>query len=165
MITVKIHVGISLELLRAVWGQFSFREFLVLTYTSSQGLYVPSSVVSANYRVLTCCTCHFQSRSPFLVILPSFVCKSLQCLISALTQGGEDGQLFRLACSIVLWGGRNIANKCHWHVWGVHAVSGPRWGCPSSRLLCFPGLHCSGSRLLWKGTVQSRPWVVCSSQV
>ena len=29
--------------------------------------------------------------------------------------------------------------------------------------LCFPGLHCSGSRLLCRGTVQSRPCVhACS---
>ena len=137
-----------MELLMAVWNLFSFRLFLLPAYTSSQGLFVPSSVVSANYRVLTCCTCHFQSRSPFLVILPSSVCKSLQCLISALTQGGEGSRLFRLTCSVELWGGRNTAHKYHWRVWRVLAVSGPHWGCPSSRLLCFPSLHCSGSRLL-----------------
>ena len=34
----KIYLGISLELLRAVWGQFNFRYFLVPAYTSSQGL-------------------------------------------------------------------------------------------------------------------------------
>ena len=33
-----------------------------------------------------------------LFILASSVCKSLQCLISALTQGGEGGHLFRLSC-------------------------------------------------------------------
>ena len=38
MIVVKIYLGISLELLRAVWGQFSFRYFLVPAYTSSPGL-------------------------------------------------------------------------------------------------------------------------------
>ena len=36
MIIIKIDLGISLELLRAVWGQFSFRQFLVPSYTSSQ---------------------------------------------------------------------------------------------------------------------------------
>ena len=51
--------------------------------------------------------------------LASSVCKSLQCLISALTQGGEGGHLFRLTCSVVLWGGRNTANKYCWHMWGV----------------------------------------------
>ena len=41
--------------------------------------------------------------------MASSVCKSLRCLISTLTQGGEGGHLFRLTCSAVLsasgWGG------------------------------------------------------------
>ena len=49
-----------------------------------------------------------------LFILASSVCKSLQCLISALTQGGKGGNLFRFTCSVVLWGGRNTANKYRW---------------------------------------------------
>ena len=81
-------------------------------------------------------------------ILASSVCKSLQCLISALTQGGEGGHLFKLACSLVLWGERDTANKYHWRVSGVLTVSGPHWACPHSWCVCFPGLHCSGSRLL-----------------
>ena len=113
-------------------------------------------------------------------ILASSFCKSLQCLISILTQRGEGGHLFRLTCSVVLWGGRNTANKYHWHVWGVLAMYGPHWVCPSSRqrvlsrstmlrqqvalqgycpkwalsFVHFPGLRCSGSgsRLLHKGT-------------
>ena len=110
-------------------------------------------LVNANYSVLICCACHFQSGSLFLFILASFVCKSLQCLISALTQGGKGDNLFRLICSIVLWGGRNTTNKYHWHVWGVLAVSGPHWVCFCSRPMFFPGLHCSGSRLFCRGTV------------
>ena len=54
----------------------------------------------------------------------------------------------RLTCSVVLWGGRNTANKYYWHVWGVLAVSRPHWVCPGSWHVCFPSLHCSGSRLL-----------------
>ena len=34
IIIVKTYLGISLELLWAVWGQFSFRYFLVPAYTS-----------------------------------------------------------------------------------------------------------------------------------
>ena len=34
----KIYLGISLELLWAVCGQFSFRQFHVPAYTSSRGL-------------------------------------------------------------------------------------------------------------------------------
>ena len=47
----KIYLGISLELQRAVWGQFNFRQFHVPAYSSSRGLQAPSNVVSANYRV------------------------------------------------------------------------------------------------------------------
>ena len=38
MTIIKIYLEISLVLLRAVCGQFSFREFLVPAYTSSQDL-------------------------------------------------------------------------------------------------------------------------------
>ena len=83
-----------------------------------------------------------------MFILASSVCKSLQCLISTLTQGGEGGHLFRLTCSVLLWGGRDSANKYHWRVWGVLTVSGSHRVCPRSRRVCFPGLHCLGFRLL-----------------
>ena len=62
-----------------------------------------------------------------LFVLAFYVCSSLQCLISALPQGGEGGHLFRLICSVVLWGARNTANKYQWCVWGVLAVFGPQW--------------------------------------
>ena len=74
-----------------------------------------------------------------LFILVSSVCKSFQCLISALTQGSEGGHLFRLTCSVVLWGGRKAANKYCLHVWGVLTVYGPRWICPSSQDCVFSG--------------------------
>ena len=38
MIILKIYLGIFQEILSVVWGQFSFREFLVPAYTSFQGL-------------------------------------------------------------------------------------------------------------------------------
>ena len=60
------------------------------------------------------------------------VCRSLQCLISDLTQGGKGGLLFRLTCSVVLWGERNTANKYHRRVWGVLTVSQPHRVCPCS---------------------------------
>ena len=110
-------------------------------------------LVNANYRILICCTCYFQSGSLFFVYF-GFVClQSLQCLISTLKQEGKGGHLFRLTCSVVLWGGRNTLNKYHWRVWGVLSVSGPHWVCPCSRCVCFPSLHCSGSRLLCRCTV------------
>ena len=72
-----------------------------------------------------------------LFILASSVCMSLQCLISALTQGGRGGHLFRLTCSVVLWGGRNTAKKYHWRVWGVLAVSGSYWVAPAHSVCAF----------------------------
>ena len=65
-------------------------------------------------------------------------------------QGGDGGRLFRLTCSVVLWGGRNTANKYHWRVWGVLTVFQTHWVCPRSWRVCFQGLHFSGSRLLWQ---------------
>ena len=61
-----------------------------------------------------------------LFILASSVCRCLQCLISALTQGGGGGPLFRLTCSVLLWAGRKAADN-HWLAWGALAVSQPHW--------------------------------------
>ena len=55
-----------------------------------------------------------------MFILFSSVCKSLQCLISALTQGGEGGHLFRLICSLVLMeGGRGGEGTLKTNITGV----------------------------------------------
>ena len=61
------------------------------------------------------------------------------------TRGKVVVTFFRLACSIVLWGGRNTANKYHWC---VVTVIQPHWVCPHSRRVCFPSVHSSDSRLL-----------------
>ena len=79
---------------------------------------------------------------------------SLQCLISALTPAGGGDLLFGFACSVVLWGGRGTADKCHWPVWGGPAVFRPHWVCPThGGRVCFPRLHCSGFRLLYRERV------------
>ena len=86
------------------------------------------------------------SKAVPLFILASFVCWPLQCLISALMQGVRWWSLFfRLTCSLMLWGGRNTANKYHWH---VLTMIQPHWVCPHSQCVCLPSLHCSDSRLL-----------------
>ena len=113
-----------------------------------------------------------------MFIFASSVCKFLQCLISALTQGGEGDNLFRLTFSLVLWGGRILQTNITGRVWEVLIVYGPHWICPSSRqcallgsallrlqgvllrhcpewallFVHFPGLSCSGSQVLCKGT-------------
>ena len=67
---------------------------------------------------------------PFVYL--ASVCWSLQCLISTLTQVGGGGLLFRFTGSVVLWGGRGAAGKCHWPEWGALAVFRPHWVCARS---------------------------------
>ena len=101
-------------------------------------LLCPSSVVGANYRVLICCTCHFQSDSLFFVYF-GFLCLQVSSVSNFRPDTlGEGGHLFRLTCSTVLRGGRNTANKYHWRVWGVLAVYGPHWVAPAHGACAFP---------------------------
>ena len=61
------------------------------------------------------------------------------------TRGVMVNTFFRLTCSVVLWGGRDAANKKHRH---ELAVSEPHWACPCSQCMCPSCPQCSGSRLL-----------------
>ena len=61
------------------------------------------------------------------------------------TRGAAVVTFLRLACSVVLWRGKDIADKYHWYVF---TIIQPHWVCPRSRRVCFPSLHCSDSRLL-----------------
>ena len=103
---------------------------------------------------------------------------------------GEGGHLFRLPCSVVLWGGGSTASTHLWRVWGALAVSGPHRVCPRSRRVpvytaqapgcsagelskADPGLHelprPKPIRFRFRGTPQRRRlrWacVLCPSQV
>ena len=66
MITVKIYLEISLVLLQAVWGQFSFTQFLVPAYTS-QDLQDSSNVVGVNYRVFNLLYLSLPKRFPLFI--------------------------------------------------------------------------------------------------
>jgi len=89
-------------------------------------------LVNANYRVLICCSCQFQSGSLFFVYF-GFLCLQVSSVSNFWPHTrGQGGHLFRLICSVVLRGGRNTANKHHWRVWGVLTVYGPHWVSPSS---------------------------------
>ena len=129
----KIYLGISLELLRAVWGQFSFRQFLVPAYTSSQGLQAPSNVANANDRVLIYCTCHFQSSSLFFVYF-DFLCLQVSSVSNFHSDTRGRRWLFIQAhlfsCAVRR---EEHCNKYHWCLWGVLAVSQPYWVCPHSQ--------------------------------
>ena len=54
----------------------------------------------------------------------------------------------------MLWGGRSTASKYHWR---VCTVIQPHWVCPHPRRVCFPSLHCSGSRLLRRELSEAGP--------
>ena len=97
-----------------------------------------------------------------LFILASSVCWSLQCLISALTQGGGGAHLFRLTCSVVLWGGRNTANKYCWqtNITGVcgeclqcfsHTGFAPTHGMCAFMVYASQALGCSTGELSQAG--------------
>ena len=57
----------------------------------------------------------------------------------------------------MLWGGRNAADRYHWCLWGVLAVSRPHWVCPHSWRVCFRCLYCLGSRLLCQELSEASP--------
>ena len=135
-----------------------------------------SNVVGANHRVLICRHLSLPKRIPLFIL--ASVCKSLQCLISALTQGGRGSHLFRLTCSACCGEGgalqTNIPGMCGARSqFPGHTVLPPLKACVPSRstllklqvalqgkclkraLGCvhFPGLSRSGSgsRVLPKG--------------
>ena len=159
---------------------------------SCSGLYLFSRsigplqcLVNVNSRALICCTCHFQSGSSLFIWLPLFAGLFVSNFHS--DTRGEGGHLFRLACSVVLWGGhcKQTSLVC---VGCSQCVD--RAGCPSSRrrvpsgstllrlqralrgncpkwtlrLVHFPGLSCSGSQVLRRGT-DGWACVLCPSQV
>ena len=98
-----------------------------------------------------CCTCHFQSG---FFCLFGFFCLQVSAVSNFCPDTkGWRWSLVRLTCSVVLCGARNTANKCHWPVWGALAASRPHWVRPCLQPVCFPSLHCSGSRLLCRERV------------
>ena len=74
------------------------------------------------------------------------VCRSLQCLISGLTQAGGGGLLFRFAGSVCCGAGGALQTDSA--VCGTHSPCSGHTGFAPLAGVCFPRLHCSGSRLL-----------------
>ena len=83
------------------------------------------------------------------------VCWSLQCLISALTQGGGGGHSFRLTCSVLLRGGRDA--RCKQITLACAGSVSAAWVCPNSQRVCFPCLRGLGFRLLWREPSEAGP--------
>ena len=95
-------------------------------------------LVSATYRVLLCCTCHFQSGSLFSVYF-GFLCLQVSSVSNFRPDtGGSGGHFFRLTCWVVLRGGGSTANKHHWCVLGALAVSGHTGFAPAHGVCAFP---------------------------
>ena len=135
--------NISRNFSGAVEGSVGSVQFQIVPcsslYLFSRSLGPFQCLVNVNYRVLICCTCHFWSSSHFFVYF-GFLCLQLSSVSNFCPDTrGEGRHLFRLTCSVLLWGRRDTANKYHWHVWGVLAVDGPHWVCYGPRWCVFPG--------------------------
>ena len=63
--------------------------------------------------------------------------------------GGRRWSLFSFSRPVLLRGGQGAAGRYRC-VWGALEVFRPHWVCPVQGCLCFPRLHCSGSRLLYR---------------
>jgi len=129
-------------------------------YLFSRSISPLQCIVNVNYRILICFTCHFQSGS-LLFVYFGFLCLQVSsvsnfhpdtrgqkwwlisaCLFSCVV--GEEGTLqISLSC---------VESACS--VWTTLVL-------PQPKAACFPGLHCSGSRVLCEGTVPSGSCVSC----
>ena len=146
---INIYLGISLELLWAVWVSSvsdSSLFQLVLVLKVDRPPSTAQSILTAGFYSAV----FFPSIAvpSSLFILAFSVFKSLQCLISALTQGGKGGHLFRLTCLVVLWERGTLqtniivmcgeCSQCMAHTGFATAQGG----------VCFQGLHWSGFCML-----------------
>ena len=101
---------------------------------SSQGLWFPSNVASANYRVLICCICHFQSGF-LLFVFSGFLCLQVSSVSNFHPDTrGQRWSLVQLCCGEE----RTPKNRSHWRVGGALAVSGPHWVCPAHDVCALP---------------------------
>ena len=89
------------------------------------------------FSVSICCTCNFQSSSPFFFYF-GFLCLQVSSVyISTLTHGGEGVHLFRLPCSVICGEGVTLHTNSS-GMWGVLTVDGPHWACHSPRWCVLP---------------------------
>ena len=127
---------------------------LVLVLKIYRSLSNAQSVLTAGFLSVAPVT----SRAvPSLFLLASSVCKSLQCLISALTHGAKVvtylGSLVQLCCGDRGTLQRNTAGVCE----ECSQFMDHTGFATAQGRVCFPGLHCSGSRVPCKDTVPRGP--------
>ena len=136
---------------------------LVLVLKIYRSLSNAQSVLTAGFLSVTPVTSRVVPSSLF--ILASSLCRSLQCIISALTQGAKVitylGLLVQLCCGDRGTLQRNTAGVCE----ECSQFMDHTGFAPDRGSMCFPGVHCSGSMLLCRGTVQGVPCILCTSQV
>ena len=99
----------------------------------------PSNVSSIKCRISICCTCYFQSGSPFPLLCLFWLPLQVSSVSNFCPHTRGRRWPLRLTCSVVLWRRRDSANKHHWRVWGVLAVDGPHYVCHSPRQHVLPG--------------------------
>ena len=155
---VKIYLGLSLVVLWAVWGQFSFRQFLDPAYIS-QDLQAPSYIFGTNYRVLIYCTCHVQGGS---------LCYSFFCLLVSSVSNfcpdtrGRWWTLFQahlFSCAV----GRE--GCCQQITLACARIDSATLGLPPLTACVLSLSTLLRLQVALRGTVWGQPWVVCRSQV
>ena len=162
--------NISRNFSGAVVGSVESVQFQIVPcfslYFFSRSIAPLRCLVNVNYRDLICCTCYFLSGSllfvnfGFLSLQVSSVsnfhpdtrerrCSLIQAHLFSSVLGREEYcKQISLAC---------VGSDCSlWTTLALPQIKAAFVSC------C---LHCSGSRFLCKGTVQSRPCVSCTSQV
>ena len=115
-------------------------------------------LVNANYRILICCTCHFQSGSLFFVYF-GFLC--LQVSSASNFCPDTRGRWWSLFWAHLFSGA--VRREEHRKQISLACVGS---ACSVWTTLGLPQLTAQVlSQLLCRGIVQSRPWVSCTSQV
>ena len=166
MITVNIYLGISLELfVESSVGSVQFQTVPCSSlYFFSKSIIPFQCLVNINDGVLIHCTCHLQNSSLFF-ILASSVYKSLHCVISILTQGGKGGHFLGSLVQLCFGEGGTLQTNITGMCVECSQCMDHSGFAPTHGSVLFLGLHCSGSRLLCRGTVQRGSCVSCTSQV
>ena len=124
-------------------------------------------LVNINYRVLICCTSHSQRGSLFFIY---FGFLSLQVSLVCNFCPGTRGQRWSLiSAHLFSW---VVGREEHCKQIMLVCILGKCLQCMEHTGLsqdhggvCFPRVHCSGSRLLFRGTAQCGPCISCNSQV
>ena len=135
----------SLQLLWAVWGQIAPCSSLYF----SRSLGPIQCLVNINYRVLICCTCHFQSGSLFIYF--GFLCFQVSSMFNFHpdTRGAKVvtylGSLVQLCCGEGGTLKTNITGMCGEY---FQCLDHTGFAPADVPYLCFLSLHCSGSWLL-----------------